>query len=236
MARGMSATAAIRWRIIALALCAAAAPASAQVVTRLPTSAKVVALTFDACQAFERMPLDHGIVDYLLAHHIPFTVFLGGRFARDNADGVRALAARPEVEIENHSWSHRADMRTLPDERVRSEVSRAEKEIKRRTGRATRLFRFPSGISDERTVALVEALGYQVVHWRYASGDPDPRISADDLVRDALARTSRGDILIYHVNGRGLHTAEALPRIVDGLAARGYHFVRLAEYLHPAGA
>jgi peptidoglycan/xylan/chitin deacetylase (PgdA/CDA1 family) len=206
------------------------------VITRLPTRAREVALTFDACEAVERAQLDHGITDFLVARRVPFTVFMGGRFARDNAADVRELAQHEFVSIENHSWSHPRDMRELDDERVRSEVRRAAAMIESTTGRRTTLFRFPGGNADDRTVGLVRALGYQVVHWRWAEGDPSPTVAADRLVDQTLARTRPGDILIFHVNGRGWHTAEALPRIVDGLAARGYRFVTVAEVLARDGA
>jgi peptidoglycan/xylan/chitin deacetylase (PgdA/CDA1 family) len=230
--------------LLALAVHAVAAPLASsesampptvpwppQVVTRLPTRDKVVALTFDACQAGERMALDRGIADVLLARKVPFTVFVGGRFARDNAAALAELAALPFVELENHSWSHPRDMRTLDDDRLRLEITRAAAMIHQTTGRHTSLFRFPGGNADERTVALVTGLGYSVVHWRWAEGDPDPHVDADRLVEQTLSRTRAGDILIFHINGRGWHTADALPRILDGLAARGFRFVRLQDYI-----
>jgi peptidoglycan/xylan/chitin deacetylase (PgdA/CDA1 family) len=203
----------------------------ADVITRLATRAKVVALTFDGCQAGERMTLDRGISDVLVARQIPFTIFAGGRFARDNAVALRELATHAFVDIENHSWSHPRDMTLLEDDRIRAEVTRAAAMIRSVSGRRTTLFRFPGGVADERTVALVRALGYRVVHWSWAEGDPDPRIDADQLVSQTLARTRPGDILIFHVNGRGWHTAEALPRILDGLESRGFKIVPLPEYL-----
>jgi peptidoglycan-N-acetylglucosamine deacetylase len=215
-----------------LLLLSLAAAARAEIVTRLPTHARVIALSFDACQAGIPMHLDHGISDYLVGHGIPFTVFMGGRFARDNSADVAALAGNPFVEIENHSWSHNNDMPSLSDERVASEVTRAEQQIRIKTARRTRLFRFPAGNSDERTVGLVEGLGYTIVHWRWSEGDPDPKVSADDLVHNTLERARPGDILVFHINGRGVHTAEALPRIVDGLTAKGYRFVRIDEFVH----
>ena len=220
------------WRA-ALALAAAAANPSAigDVVTRLPTHDKVVALSFDACQAVERVQLDRGIVDLLVARHIPFTIFAGGRFARDNAVSLRELAVLGFVEIENHSWSHRRDMRLLEDAQIETEIRRAAATLKSVTGHRPMLFRFPGGNADERSVAIARGLGYQVVHWRWAEGDPDPNISADALVAQTLVRTRAGDILIFHINGRGVHTAEALPRILDGLAARGYRFVTIRDYL-----
>ena len=201
------------------------------IITGLPTQDKIVALTFDACQAIERMSVDHAITDFLVARQIPFTVFAGGRFARDNANELRELARHPFVEIENHSWSHRNDMRGLDDDKVRSEVLRAQAMIASVTGRRPALFRFPGGNADERTVALVQALGLKVVHWRWAEGDPDPTVSAAALVAQTLARTRPGEILIFHINGRGWHTAEALPMVVDRLEHRGFRFVLLRDEL-----
>ena len=205
--------------------------AVAGIVTRLPTRDRVVALSFDACQAVERVQLDRGIVDPLVARRIPFTIFAGGRFARDNAASLRELAGRGFVEIENHSWSHRRDMRLLEDAQIETEIRRAGAMLETVTGRRPTLFRFPGGNADERTVAVARALGYRVVHWRWAEGDSDPKVTADALVAQTLARTRAGDILIFHINGRGVHTAEALPRILDGLAARGYRFVTIRDYL-----
>lgn len=218
-----------------LPMSGAAAPVAAStplnILTRLPTRDKVVVLSFDACQASERMTLDHAITDVLVSRAIPFTIFVGGRFARDNAPALKELATHPFVDLENHSWSHPRDLRTLDDERVRAEVTRAAAMIRATTGRKTRFFRFPGGNADERTVELVRALGYTVVHWRWAEGDPDPKIDAARLIEQTLSRTRAGDILIFHVNGRGWHTAEALPRILDGLTARGFRFVSLEGYV-----
>ena len=201
------------------------------VVTRLPTREKVIVLSFDACQAGERMTLDHAITDILVSRAVPFTIFVGGRFARDNAAVLKELASHSFVDLENHSWSHPRDLRALDDDRVRAEVTRAEAMVRATTGRKTRLFRFPGGNADERTVALVRGLGYTVVHWRWPEGDPDPAIDAGRLIEQTLARARAGDILIFHVNGRGWHTAEALPRILDGLAAKGFRVVSLPDYL-----
>jgi len=201
------------------------------IIRRLPTSEKVVALTFDACEAGKRATLDHGITDFLISKGIPFTVFVSGRFVHDNAAAMRDLATHPFVEIENHSWSHPSDMRTLSDTDVRAEVLRASTEIYSVTARKAHLFRFPGGYADDRVVALVRDLGFEVVHWRWAEGDPSRSVSADTLVQQTLAKTRPGEVLIFHINGRGWHTAEALPAIVDGLSAAGYQFVLPSAYL-----
>ena len=86
---------------------------------------------------------------------------------------------------------------------------------------------------------ILESLGYKVVHWSWASGDPSPLESRDGLVRRAQTLTKPGNILIFHINGRGVHTADALPIIVAQLRERGFRFVKLSDYLgdhHPQTA
>ncbi|HEX4861441.1 MAG TPA: polysaccharide deacetylase family protein [Rhizomicrobium sp.] len=203
----------------------------AQVILRLPTNERVVALTFDACEQQRAMKLDTGISDYLVAHKIPFTLFLSGRFVEDNEAAIKALSTLDFVEMENHSWDHPNRMPRLDDSDVRAEILKADDEIARVTGRRTAFFRFPAITYDARTLAIAEGLGFRVVHYRWETGDPDPHETATRIVNETLEGVRPGDILIHHINGRGWHTAEALPRMIEGLKAKGYRFVLLRDYL-----
>ena len=205
--------------------------ARADVILRLPTSERVVALTFDGCEQDRAMKLDTGISDFLVARRIPFTLFLSGRFVRDNEDAVRELSKLPFVEIENHSWDHPNRMQRLSDDAVRAEILKTDAEILRVTGKGTAFFRFPAIAYDARTLADAEALGFRVVHYRWEAGDPDPRETAERIVRETLEAVRPGDILIQHINGRGWHSAEAMPGLVAGLQKAGYRFVLLKDYL-----
>ena len=70
-----------------------------------------------------------------------------------------------------------------------------------------------------------------MVHYRWEVGDPDPHETGPRIVREIMEGTRPGDIEIFHINGRGWHTAEALPRVIDELRADGYRFVLLKDYL-----
>ncbi len=209
--------------------------ARADVITSLPTNEKVIALTFDACEQGKPVAFDKAVLDFLLDHRVPFTVFVTGRFVQTNLEDVTELSKLDFVEIENHSWSHPNHMEQLPLATVREQVVRAHAEIEAATGRKPQFFRFPAGNYNAADLALVESLGYKVVHWSWATGDPSPLESRDGLVRRVQTLTQPGNILIFHINGRGVHTAEALPIVVDDLRKRGFRFVMLSEYLgeHP---
>ena len=219
------------WISSLLALMLAAAPAAAEVITRLPGKEKRVALTFDACENFSPAYYDQAIGDFLLAERIPFTLFVSGRFARHNQAALREAAAHDFVEIENHSLDHDNHMERLPDSEIRRQIAANEQLLFDITGRRSRFFRFPAGHYDARSLAIAERMGYRVVHWSFASGDPAREMSAQRLTDWVLSQTRPGSILIFHINGRGWHTAESLPAIVAELRRRGYGFVTLEDAL-----
>ena len=60
---------------LAVGLWLVPALASADVVTRLPTTDKTVALTFDGCEGTGKPAwLDHALVDVLQREQVPFTI------------------------------------------------------------------------------------------------------------------------------------------------------------------
>lgn len=211
---------------------------AAAVVDRLPPGPpglKRVALTFDACESNAPAAFDEAVLACLLRERVPFTIFAGGKFAERNAARLRELAALPLVEVENHSFAHRQHMERMSPAEVEADVRRAERVIAGLTGRSPRFFRFPGGNCDGRTLEQVEKMGYRVVHWTFASGDPDPKVSPGRLEHYVLSKVKDGGILIFHVNGRGWATGRALPGILAGLRQRGYRFVRLDEAIEGAG-
>ncbi len=203
----------------------------AEVITRLPTTEKVVAITLDACETKTPSYIDWKIINYLVENRIPFTLFVNGKFLLRNWKELEALYRTGLVSIQNHSMNHYQHMENLDRETVIREVLEAEKLIQKLTGKRPIYFRFPGGNYDERTLRIVEGLGYKVVHWTFPSGDPDKRITPQRLASHVINNTKPGAILIFHANGRGYSTGEAMPIIVEELKKRGYNFVRLEEYL-----
>jgi len=204
----------------------------AEVIERLPTGDKVVALTFDACEA-KGAPafLDAAILKVLAAEEVPYTIFATGLFVRRNAAELARLAASPLVRIENHSLDHPQHMERLDAASVRRQVEEADTAIQAVTGRKPRFFRFPAGNHDPATLAEVEATGHKVVHWTFPSGDPARGVTPEHLRDWVLSKTRPGSILIFHVNQRAPATGPALPGLLAELRRKGYRFVALEEAL-----
>ena len=55
-------------------------------------------------------------------------------------------------------------------------------------------------------------------------------LSAADIAQRIVSRTQSGSIILCHNNG--LHTAEALPIVIDALRAKGFAFVPVGELVY----
>lgn len=211
----------------------------------LPPGRKLIALTFDLCeQPGEVAGYDGEIVDFLRANRIRATLFVGGKWMASHPERTRQLMADPLFEIANHSYAHR-NLRLLSGSALHQEVEapqriyEAQREALMRarcmpanTNVAPRLalFRFPYGACNSQAIEAVNAAGLVAVQWNLSTGDPSPATSARQI-EAALLRARPGDIVIAHANGRGYHTAAALPAAIPKLRAKGYEFVTVSELI-----
>jgi peptidoglycan/xylan/chitin deacetylase (PgdA/CDA1 family) len=76
---------------------------------------------------------------------------------------------------------------------------------------------------------MMKSLGLRAVQWDVVTDDPEQHVSAADIVKIVKEEAVGGSIIIMHANGRGWHTAEALPAMIDYLRAAGYELVTVDE-------
>lgn len=202
-------------------------------MTKLPTSAKVVALTFDAGANANGVP---SILATLRGQCIPATFFLTGEWTRDFPAMTRDIGL--SYPVGNHTDTH-PHLPQLSDAAVQSQINVAQSAIHGTTRYDTRpMFRFPFGESDARTLGIVNNLGYTSVRWtvdtagwRGTSGGA----SVDTIMARVLGGLQPGEIILMHVGSNpqdgSTLDADALPRIISELKARGYSFVTVPPYL-----
>src|SRR5699024_4340984 len=128
--------------------------------TSLPTSERVVALTFDAGGNADGLT---SILGTLARTGTPATFFLTGDFLQQFPAQARTVAAR--FPTGNHTVNH-PDLTTQSDAVVRSEIVGAHEAIRALSGTDPRpWFRFPFGARDARTIGLANCLSYGSVRW-----------------------------------------------------------------------
>jgi len=215
----------------------------------LPPGRRLIALTFDLCeQPGEIAGYDGAIIDFLRRENIKATFFAGGKWMRSHAERTRQLMADPLFEMGNHSEAHR-NLRLLNGQRLIDEVAGPQhayeairSELANRQCAAThvnamqsiaprlKLFRFPYGACNAQALREIHDQGLRAIQWNLSTGDPSQGQSAAAIIR-AMAGAQPGAIVLNHANGRGWHTAAALPHAIARLRARGFEFVTVSELL-----
>lgn len=190
-----------------------------------------IALTFDACQTYDAPSgYDTEIVRILTETQTPATFFLGGLWMQDHPEATLELARNPLFELGNHSWSH-PDFSVLSESEIAEEIQLTQQKMYELVGFQTNLFRLPFGTYTDASLDAIADNGLYTIQWDVESGDPDPNVDAQAMIGWVTYQAESGSIIIMHVNGRGWHTAEALPAIIESLNAQGYEFVTVSELL-----
>jgi peptidoglycan/xylan/chitin deacetylase (PgdA/CDA1 family) len=206
-------------------------PVSPVLITHLDRTRRIVALTFDACETKKPAGYDAKIISILESTHTPATLMLGGRWMETHPEATTALGRNPLFEIGNHSYLH-PHMTKITEAQMEVELLKTQADQIKYTGKQGVLFRPPYGEYNSLLLITAAKLGLHTITWEVVSGDPDPHVTAKDMIREILRRSRPGSIIIMHMNGRGWHTAEALPAVIVRLHKKGFTFVKVSDELY----
>ena len=197
------------------------------VLSRLPGDEPLACITFDDGPNPEATPR---ILDALKAAGVQATFFVLGRHADQWPELVKRMADEGH-QLGNHGYYHRKLHRRTPGY-VRVDLTLGANAIERASGVRPRHFRAPHGFRNPWVTPIARSLGERTIGWSLGVWD-SARPGADEIVRRTLDGMRAGSILLLHdgdgydASGDRTQTAEALPRIIAGLRARGFGFVTL---------
>ena len=197
------------------------------VLSHLPEDDLVASITFDDGPNPEATPR---ILDVLKRKGVQATFFVLGRHADRWPELVERMADEGH-QLGNHGYSHRKLHRRTPSY-VRDDLTRGADAIERASGVRPRHFRAPHGFRNPWVTPIARSLGERTIGWSLGVWD-SARPGADEIVRRTLDGMRAGSILLLHdgdgydASGDRTQTAEAVPRLIDGLRARGFRFVTL---------
>jgi peptidoglycan-N-acetylglucosamine deacetylase len=189
------------------------------------TRARDVALTFDDGPG----PYTPGVLSVLERFHVQATFFVIGEMLRYfSASAVREL--HDGDVIGDHTETH-PEMATLSAHDQHEELFDQIARVELLGGPRPVLFRPPYGSYDPTTMRELHALHLLMVLWSVDTGDYlQPGVSV--IVQRALAGAHPGAIILMHdAGGTRTQTIQALPAIIRGLRAKGYHLVTVPELL-----
>lgn len=181
-------------------------------MARLPAAGSVY-LTFDDGPDEHWTPR---ILDLLAQRNVLATFFVVGRFALEQPELVRRIAAQGH-EVGNHSWSHRHPW-TLSPEAARLEVRDGAAAIADLIGQEPVFFRPPHGRLRRSMLEEMERGGQTLVLWDRSAVDWGPLGRASGISR-RLKAVQDGDIVLMHDGGRGINRPEELVRVLPQFLA-----------------
>jgi peptidoglycan/xylan/chitin deacetylase (PgdA/CDA1 family) len=209
------------------------------VVRDLPTSRRVIALTFDACGGPGGSGYNEALISFLRRREVPATLFLNSRWIDANPTAFRQLAAEPLFEIANHGTRHLplsvtgrsaygiGGTRNAGE--VYDEVAGNQAKLTRLLGVPPRFFRAGTAYSDDVAARIVTAMGDRLVTFS-VNGDGGATFTPGE-VRSTVTGAPGGSIVICHMNHPESGTAQGIATAVPYLLASGYRFVRLSDEL-----
>ena len=182
--------------------------------------AKCIALTFDDGPG----PYTAKLLDTLKQQNVRATFFVVGKNAQADPDLVKREAAEGH-EVENHSMSH-PDLAKESKAGLTEQIDGTNDIVKQLTGVTPRYLRPPYGATDGQVAAHVKKLGMTQIFWGIDAFDwkhPDASYVADQIVSDAAPK---GIVLLHDIHPTSV---DAVPKIIEGLRAKGYTFVTVSE-------
>lgn len=187
-----------------------------------PTSEPRVALMFNVDWGDEYIP---GLLEVLAEADVAATWFLTGRWVEKAPQLAKAIAEGGH-EIGNHGGWHGLAGEMSPGE-VAQLIQEGEDLILEATGQRPQVFAPPAGDYTQQTVAVAAEMGYKTVLWTVDTVDWQ-RPAPTQIIDRVLSGLANGALILMHPTQP---TLEALPVILDHLAARGFQCVTVSELL-----
>ena len=185
---------------------------------------KVVSISFDCAWGTD---YTDDILNALKVSDVRATWFMVEFWTDKYGDYVKKIDAAGH-EIGTHSSTH-SYMSKQNSEEIKLELTSSSKVIEDITGKKVELFRPPYGDYDDELIRTASELGYYSIQWDVDSLDWKD-LSATDIAMRVINGVKNGSIILMHNNG--LHTAEAVPIILETLKNRGYSFVPIGELIY----
>ncbi|WP_328723305.1 polysaccharide deacetylase family protein [Streptomyces sp. NBC_00247] len=171
-----------------------------------------VGLTFDDGPSNDHTP---AVLNALKQNGLRATMFNEGQFAASYPAQVKAQVDAG-MWVGNHSYTH-PHLIQQTQAQMDSEVSRTQQAIAAAGGGTPKLFRPPYGETNATLQAVEAKYGLTQVIWDVDSQDWNG--ASTDAIVQAAGRLTNGQVILMHEWPAA--TLAAIPRIAQGLAARG---------------
>ncbi|TYC15549.1 polysaccharide deacetylase family protein [Bizionia gelidisalsuginis] len=191
----------------------------------LKTTKKVIAITFDDGPNPEFTPQ---VLALLKQYNAKATFFCIGRQIEKHPDLLKAITNDGHA-IGNHSYSHSKTIGFSTKKSWLKEIERTDALIKQTTGRQTKLFRPPFGVTTPHLASALKTTNHTCVGWSNRSFDTFFK-SPKTISKRVLKRIKPGGIILLHDNQ--VTCIPVLEHILQVLQSEHYTLVTTNDLLH----
>lgn len=189
-------------------------------------NAQGISLMFNVYWGTEEV---YRILEILKSHDAKATFFIGGCWADDNVDCLRAIFSEGH-EIGNHGYFHK-DHSALNLRENQKEIAACNRFIELALGETPKLFAPPSGAYNDDVVTASTALGMKTILWSKDTIDwRDKNVSL--IYTRATKDVKKGDFILMHPMQA---TADALADILKYYKNNDLSTVTVSENLQKEG-
>ncbi len=200
-----------------------------EIVPRIDTRQKVVALTFDDGPT---PGMTEEVLSILNEAGVKATFFvIGANLERNLEDGRKIVAAGHE--LGNHTYSHKRMVLKTPSF-IESEIERTDQLIRQAGYQPAIHFRPPYGKKLILLPYFLARTSRKTITWD-VEPDSYPEIAADSnkIVAHVMEKTRPGSIILLHVMSESRsESLKAVKGVITGLKGQGYSFKTVSEMLN----
>ena len=180
---------------------------------RMPTSDKVIYLTFDDGPIPTVTPW---VLEQLAAYSAKATFFMIGENVHKNPTVFQQVIKAGHA-IGNHTYNHLNGWQTK-DKTYFQNVEKCSEVID------STLFRPPYGkIKPSQAKHLRQR--YNIVFWDILSGDFDANITSEQCLNNVLRQAKNGSIIVFHDSLKAAqHLRYVLPKVLEFYHSKGFEF------------
>ncbi|MPL58543.1 Peptidoglycan-N-acetylglucosamine deacetylase [bioreactor metagenome] len=193
-------------------------------IKSVPTTHKVISLTFDDGPHPDSTPK---LLAILREKDVKATMFVLGQSVDENPALFAQMVADGH-EIGSHAYNHIFISKLNAKERA-EQFEKAERSIMIAAPKPV-LFRPPGGGYNDGVVQDALRRGYRTVLWSIDTRDWS-RPGVNQIVNHVMKKIKPGSIVLMHDGQYDLQTAAAVGVIIDRIRAEGYTLVTVGELL-----
>lgn len=168
------------------------------------------------------------ILDVLKDNSVKSAFFITGQFIKTNPEIVKRMIDEGHI-VGNHTVNHKS-LPSCSDDDVKNEIMNLHQQLYEKFEYEMKYMRPPKGEYSEKSLALIQGLGYKTVMWSFAYDDwENDKQGREEYGKNKIIENlHNGEIMLLHATSKD--NANILDDVIKETKKLGYEFKSLDEF------